>query len=213
MGHTFSIPSLGINVPLFGNNGNANLCAAAPCTLKSPHNIITFSFTSPGSGNYRWQCFVPCGSGWLFGNGGPMSDAGLHGRLHEGGGVSETQAAGTSTPAEPTEGAATDRTHHWWRLIAIWVVLSAVLDPLFYFLAGPHIPPGTMTDMAEGAQFDFNVLFIMRSARHARRVDLHGLRVLDVAGVAGAGPNPSPGPTPEATWPSRWAGSSPRRSS
>ena len=52
-------------------------------------------------------------------------------------------------------------THHWWRLIAIWVVLSAVLDPLFYFLAGPHIPPGTMTNTAQGAQFDFNVLFVI----------------------------------------------------
>ena len=54
-----------------------------------------------------------------------------------------------------------DTTHHWWRLIAIWVVLSAVLDPLFYYLAGPHIPPGTMTDVAQGAQFDFNVLFVI----------------------------------------------------
>jgi cytochrome c oxidase subunit 2 len=71
--------------------------------------------------------------------------------------VSESQAAGaTSTPAE----AGPDQTHHWWRLIAIWVVLSAILDPLFYFLAGPHMPPGTMTHEAEGAQFDFNVLFI-----------------------------------------------------
>ncbi len=41
------------------------------------------------------------------------------------------------------------------------MVLSAILDPLFYFLAGPHIPPGTMTDTAQGAQFDFNVLFVM----------------------------------------------------
>ena len=41
------------------------------------------------------------------------------------------------------------------------MVLSAILDPLFYFLAGPHIPPGTMTDTAQGAQFDFNVLFVI----------------------------------------------------
>ena len=54
-----------------------------------------------------------------------------------------------------------DQTHHLWRLIAIWVVLSVVLDPLFYFLVGPHVPPGTMTDTASGAQFDFNVLFII----------------------------------------------------
>jgi hypothetical protein len=46
--------------------------------------------------------------------------------------------------------------------IAIWVVLSAVLDPLFYIFAGPHIPPGRMTNTANGAQFDFNVLFVHR---------------------------------------------------
>jgi hypothetical protein len=77
--HTFSMPSLGINVPLYANNGNANLCGTAPCNLKSPHNIIRFSFTTPGPGNYRWQCFVPCGLGWLFGNGGPMSTLGYMG--------------------------------------------------------------------------------------------------------------------------------------
>ena len=35
VGHTFSIPTLGINVPLVGNNANANLCSAAPCTTCS----------------------------------------------------------------------------------------------------------------------------------------------------------------------------------
>jgi len=79
VGHTFSIPSIGLNVPLYGNNGNANLCAAAPCTFSSPHQIEKFSFTSPGSGSYRWQCFVPCGLGYLFGNGGPMSTLGYMG--------------------------------------------------------------------------------------------------------------------------------------
>jgi cytochrome c oxidase subunit II len=52
-------------------------------------------------------------------------------------------------------------THHFRRLVVVWVVLSAICDPLFYFLAGPHIPPGTMTATADGQQFDFNVLFIM----------------------------------------------------
>lgn len=76
VGHTFSIPTLGINVPLYGNNGNANLCGAAPCTTSSPHQIIRFSFTSPSPGNYPWQCFVPCGLGFLYGNGGPMQTVG-----------------------------------------------------------------------------------------------------------------------------------------
>ena len=77
--HTFSMPSIGLNVPLYGNNENANLCGAAPCTTSSPHNIIRFSFTSPGPGRYRWQCFVPCGGGYLYGNGGPMSTLGYMG--------------------------------------------------------------------------------------------------------------------------------------
>lgn len=79
VGHTFTIPSLGINVPLYGNNGNANLCGEAPCTTSSPHNIIKFSFTTPGPGQYPWQCFVPCGLGFLFGNGGPMQTLGYMG--------------------------------------------------------------------------------------------------------------------------------------
>jgi cytochrome c oxidase subunit 2 len=75
--------------------------------------------------------------------------------------VSETQAAGAApTPAPADSTAAPDTTHHWWRLIAIWVVLSAILDPLFYYAAGPHMPPGAMTNMAEGARFDFNILMI-----------------------------------------------------
>jgi hypothetical protein len=76
VGHTFSMPSLGINVPLYGNNGNANLCSAAPCTTASPNNVIRFSFWSPGPGTYPWQCFVPCALGFLYGNGGPMQTVG-----------------------------------------------------------------------------------------------------------------------------------------
>ncbi|MGA8723706.1 MAG: hypothetical protein WB565_01570 [Acidimicrobiales bacterium] len=78
-GHTFTIPSLGINVPLYGNDPNANLCSTAPCNTSSPNNVIRFSFVTPGPGNYRFQCFVPCGAGWLFGNGGPMSTLGYMG--------------------------------------------------------------------------------------------------------------------------------------
>jgi cytochrome c oxidase subunit 2 len=75
--------------------------------------------------------------------------------------VSGPEAAEPTAPSAATEEGGPDQTHHWWRLIAIWVVLSAIADPLFYYLAGPHMPPGTMTNVAQGAQFDFNVLFIM----------------------------------------------------
>jgi hypothetical protein len=79
VGHTFSIPSVGVSVPLYANDPNANLCAAAPCSTSSPVNVIKFSFMSPGPGSYSWQCFVPCGLGWLFGNGGPMQTVGYMG--------------------------------------------------------------------------------------------------------------------------------------
>ena len=76
--------------------------------------------------------------------------------------MTDTQAAGAApTPATADLTAAPDQTNHWWRLIAIWVVLSAILDPLFFYLAGPHIPPGTATDVAQGAQWDFNVLAVI----------------------------------------------------
>ena len=79
VGHTFTIPSLNISVPLWGEVDNSSLCGSAPCTTSSPHNVIRFSFTSPGPGSYRWQCFVPCGGGFLYGNGGPMSTLGYMG--------------------------------------------------------------------------------------------------------------------------------------
>lgn len=79
VGHTFSIPTIGVSVPLVGVNGSDNLCGAAPCQPSSPHNVIKFSFMSPGAGNYPWQCFVPCGLGWLYGNGGPMGTLGYMG--------------------------------------------------------------------------------------------------------------------------------------
>jgi cytochrome c oxidase subunit 2 len=47
------------------------------------------------------------------------------------------------------------------RIVTIWVVLSVVLDVLFWFLVGPHVPPGRMTSTAKDNQLDFNILFII----------------------------------------------------
>ena len=84
--HTFAIPGLGINVPVASPTTvaeNNALCGTAPCVAgtadqaKAPHSVVTFSFTTPKTpGTYRWQCFVPCGGGYLDGNGGPMGTPG-----------------------------------------------------------------------------------------------------------------------------------------
>ena len=84
--HTFAIPGLGINVPIASPPTlaeNNALCAEGPCAGatagegNSPHSVVTFSFRTPKTpGSFRWQCFVPCGGGYVDGNGGPMATLG-----------------------------------------------------------------------------------------------------------------------------------------
>jgi hypothetical protein len=82
--HTFAIPDLGVAVPLQGiSNDATNPCPAAPCTQDFDHVTIEFTFETGAPGTYRWQCFVPCGAGTLFGNGGPMQTVGyMDGFVH-----------------------------------------------------------------------------------------------------------------------------------
>jgi hypothetical protein len=75
--HTFAVPELGVFVPLPGISEEAkNACESAPCEPSSAHRTITFSFRTGKKGRYRWQCFVPCGAGFLAGNGGAMHTLG-----------------------------------------------------------------------------------------------------------------------------------------
>ena len=76
--HTFAIPALHVFVPVASPNAidSANyLCGVSPCT-SGPHSVESFSFRVFQSGVYRWQCFIPCGGGFLDGNGGPMQTLG-----------------------------------------------------------------------------------------------------------------------------------------
>lgn len=75
--HTFVIPELGIGIPLEGVPDNAkNTCDSAPCPLGKAHMTMTFTIRTAGPGTYRWQCFVPCAAGFIYGNGGPMQTLG-----------------------------------------------------------------------------------------------------------------------------------------
>ncbi len=75
--HTFAIPALGVIVPLLGVDDNAkNQCDFAPCSMSNAHTTITFTFRTGKKGHYRWQCFVPCAAGFLYGFGGPMQTIG-----------------------------------------------------------------------------------------------------------------------------------------
>jgi hypothetical protein len=75
--HTFAIPQLGLIVPLQGVSDDAkNQCDFAPCSLANAHHTITFTFRTGKRGHYRWQCFVPCAAGFVYGFGGPMQTVG-----------------------------------------------------------------------------------------------------------------------------------------
>jgi len=84
--HTFAIPGLGLNVPVASPNTvaeNNALCGTSPCVANTadqalaPHTVVRFSFKTPKvGGTFRWQCFVPCGGGFVDGNGGPMATLG-----------------------------------------------------------------------------------------------------------------------------------------
>ena len=76
--HTFAIPELGVFVPLPGVSEEAkNPCEEAPCEpSKNDHRTITFTFRTGKKGRFHWQCFVPCGAGFIAGNGGPMQTLG-----------------------------------------------------------------------------------------------------------------------------------------
>jgi cytochrome c oxidase subunit 2 len=51
--------------------------------------------------------------------------------------------------------------NHGARLLTMWLLLTAICDPLFWFLAGPHIPPGRMSSSAATQQTDFNILALI----------------------------------------------------
>jgi hypothetical protein len=75
--HTFAVPQLGVLVPIAPVPDDAkNPCGFAPCALTMAHRTITFTFRTGAPGRYRWQCFVPCAAGFVYGFGGPMQSIG-----------------------------------------------------------------------------------------------------------------------------------------
>jgi hypothetical protein len=81
--HTFAIPDMNLYVPVpspNAQNSKNNLCSSEPCTPSSggAYAEETFSFMSPShAGVFRWQCFIPCGGGYIDGNSGPMQTFGF----------------------------------------------------------------------------------------------------------------------------------------
>jgi hypothetical protein len=82
--HTFTVPQLGVSVPIRGVAEDAqHQCAEMPCPLSKAHQTVTFTIRTGAPGRFRWQCFVPCAAGFINGFAGPMQTIGyMDGFLH-----------------------------------------------------------------------------------------------------------------------------------
>ena len=75
--HTFAVPELGVLALVAPVGDDAkNQCGYAPCAMSMAHRTMTFTFRTGKKGHYRWQCFVPCAAGFVYGFGGPMQTIG-----------------------------------------------------------------------------------------------------------------------------------------
>ena len=76
--HTFTIPDLGVSVPLKGvaDERQEPVLPSRPARWPRPTTRSRSSSIPGKPGMHRWQCFVPCAAGWLFGFGGPMQTIG-----------------------------------------------------------------------------------------------------------------------------------------
>ena len=54
-----------------------------------------------------------------------------------------------------------NETNHLRRIFVVTLVLSVAADLLYWFLVGPHVPPGSMTSTAHDNQLDFNILLVI----------------------------------------------------
>jgi cytochrome c oxidase subunit II len=50
---------------------------------------------------------------------------------------------------------------HGLRIFLIWLPLALIADALIWFVWYPHLPPGRMTDQAQGQQFDIAVMAVL----------------------------------------------------
>ena len=80
----------------------------------------------------------------------------------------------------------------------MWIVLSVVADLVFWFLVGPHVPPGRMTETAKNNQMDFNILLVM-ALPVLIGVWVYLSYAIKVWGVKNNGPEPIGGDAARAT--------------
>ena len=65
-----------------------------------------------------------------------------------------------ATPEAPAARTQAERNHGLW-IFLIWLPLAVIADLLIWFVWYPHLPPGRMSDQAQGQQFDIAVMAVL----------------------------------------------------
>jgi cytochrome c oxidase subunit II len=63
--------------------------------------------------------------------------------------------------AEDAGGSGSAGPNHGLRIFLIWLPIAVAADLLLYFVYGPHMPPGQMSDTAASQQFDIKVMSVL----------------------------------------------------
>jgi cytochrome c oxidase subunit 2 len=63
--------------------------------------------------------------------------------------------------AEAERGGGTPDARHGLRIFLLWLPVAVAADVLIWFVWGPHLPPGRMSDTAASQQFDIKVMAVL----------------------------------------------------
>jgi cytochrome c oxidase subunit II len=63
--------------------------------------------------------------------------------------------------AEDAQGPGSAGPNHGLRIFLIWLPVAVAADLLLYFVYGPHMPPGQMSNTAASQQFDIKVMSVL----------------------------------------------------
>ena len=66
-----------------------------------------------------------------------------------------------STAPEPLQAGTSGGPNHGLRIFLIWLPVALAADLLLFFVYGPHMPPGIMSNSAASQQFDIKVMSVM----------------------------------------------------
>ena len=62
---------------------------------------------------------------------------------------------------EDAQGPGSTGPNHALRIFLIWLPIAVAADLLLYFVYGPHMPPGQMSNTAQSQQFDIKVMSVL----------------------------------------------------